>query len=214
MRLFTRTSNLAAALGAATLILGAPALASADAFALADGGINQLRFESEAPVETVTGVTTKVTGALDIDLKDPNKSTGSLTFPVTSLLTGNTTRDGHLASEGWLDAAKHPDIAFKVTKVALKSPKPLTDGTKLEGDVTGDLTIRGVTKSVTAPISLVYKAKSPELEKVWIGNDAVRVKASFGIKLSDFGVKIPDNLAGVKVSDEVTITARLTAVKQ
>ncbi|HEY7726066.1 MAG TPA: YceI family protein [Anaeromyxobacteraceae bacterium] len=89
-------------------------------------------------IATVKGDFGKTTGSVVYDEKDPSKSSVEATIDVTTLSTRIADRDAHLKSPDFLDAAKHPTIAFKSTKV-----EKAGDG-KLR--VAGNLTMRGVTK--------------------------------------------------------------------
>ncbi len=209
-----------AALGALTLAslvtLGAPqALAAAPlTFGVSPGGINRVAFESDAPIETITGVSTKVRGAFQVDLEHPERTTGAVKVPVKSIGTGNAIRDGHLQQEKWLNAADYPDITFSLEGLTLPKGATLADGVKLKGKGHGKLTIKGHTKALTVPTIISFHKNTPRLQKLGIRGDIIRVKAKFQIALKDFGVIAPEHLAGLKVADEVTITVRLTAVQR
>ena len=171
-----------------------------------------VKFESEAPVENITGISTEASGKLLVDRDAPAATTGTISIPVASLRTGNTTRDGHLQSADWLDAGKFPNITFEITSVRLDSEGALVNGgAGRKGTVTGKLTIKGTARTVSAPIDVSFLAASEKLKKAYINGDVVRVKASFDVTLADFGVKAPDHLAGVKVADTVTIRVAITA---
>jgi polyisoprenoid-binding protein YceI len=171
-----------------------------------------VKFESEAPVENITGISTEASGKLLVDRAAPTATTGTISIPVASLRTGNTTRDGHLQSADWLDAGKHPNITFAITSVRLDGEGALVNGASgRKGTVTGTLTIKGTAKTVSAPIEVSYLAASEKLKKAYIKGDVVRVKARFDVTLADYGVKAPDHIAGVKVADTVAISVAITA---
>ena len=97
-------------------------------------------------VTTVRGKFHEVEGALDIDEREPSRSTGEFRIAAASLNTGVAQRDGHLRSADFFDVENHPWITFRSTKVE-----------HVRGDdyeVTGDLTIRGTTKPVTFDVRL------------------------------------------------------------
>jgi len=93
----------------------------------------------------IPGKFTSYTGALDIDEKDPSQSALSLTIEAASVDTGVEFRDKDLRSEKFFDVAKNPAITFKSTKIVK---------TKDGYDLTGDLSIHGVTKPVTLQAQL------------------------------------------------------------
>jgi polyisoprenoid-binding protein YceI len=91
-------------------------------------------------VTTVRGKFATVSGALELDPENPTASSGSFTIAAASLNTGVEQRDGHLRSADFFDVERFPEITFVSTSVSHKGGSDYV--------VTGDLSIRGVTKSV------------------------------------------------------------------
>ena len=91
-------------------------------------------------VTTVRGKFGTVSGNLQLDPENPAAATGSFTIAAASLNTGVEQRDGHLRSADFLDVEKYPEITFVATAVTPRSGNEYT--------VTGDLTIRGITRPV------------------------------------------------------------------
>ena len=120
-------------------------------------------------------------------------STATLKIDVKTLDTGIALRDEHLQGEMWLDAAKHPNIELELTKVTARSDGKIWD-------YEGTLSMKGTSKKISGEARIKFvdedKAKKFQLGK----GEWVNVKASFDVKLSDFGVEIPDGV-GSKVSD-------------
>jgi polyisoprenoid-binding protein YceI len=86
-------------------------------------------------ITTVRGKFARVEGSLELDEKEPSRSSGELRVDAASLSTGFDARDEHLRSADFFDAATHPRIVFRSTSV-----EPKLDGSYA---VTGDVTIRG-----------------------------------------------------------------------
>ncbi len=125
-------------------------------------------------VTNVRGQFQKVDGVLIYDPENPNASSVEATIYVKSMAsTGVEQRDQHLLSPDFLDAENYPTITFKSTSVNV-------DGDK--GTVTGDLTIRGVTRSVTLQVEKVGQLTNP-----W-GQTVVGFTASTKINREDFGL--------------------------
>lgn len=204
------TARTALGLFLAVALLAAPS-AAAETFKMSAkaAGLNRVTFDNDAPFETISGVANGVTGEFTLDLAKPNSATGRLVIPVAAIKTGIDMRDEHLRAPDWLDAAKHPNITFEITKVDLKGDLA-TDGGTAKGRVTGRITIKGKTRNVTAVAKVSYHKSSEILRKAWIQGDALRVRAGFKINIRDFGINPPDNIAGVKVADEVEIKVNLT----
>ena len=140
-------------------------------------------------VSTVRGAFMKVSGEAKYDPSDPTKGSLDATIDATSVDTRVEMRDNDLRSPNFLDVQKYPSITFhsKQTKSA---------GTgKLQ--ITGDLTIHGVTKEVTLDVD----GPSAEVKDPW-GNMRIGASATTKISRKDFGV----NGAPGVVGDELTIT--------
>lgn len=159
-----------------------------------------ITFESHADLETTIGTTNLASGEIRADLE---KGTGSVSIrvPVASLKTGIDLRDEHLRSEHWLDTKKFPEISFQSKKVRRQKDRL---------EVTGDFTMHGVSKEMTVnvewrdlPDAAVKKAKFPDGR--WL-----KFSGEFQVKLSDFGVKIPDLAVG-KLTDEWTVKMAIFA---
>jgi polyisoprenoid-binding protein YceI len=146
-------------------------------------------------LSTVRGEFHGVTGTVVVDDTDISKSSVNVTIDATSVDTREPDRDKHLKSEAFFDVAKYPTITFQSTKVERNA-----DGTL---KVTGDLTIRGVTKTAVLTATL---PKAP-IKDPW-GLQRTATSASTKINRQDFGVAWNQKLdtGGVVVGDDVNIT--------
>lgn len=133
-------------------------------------------------------------GTVVLDEKDVTKSSVNVTIKTASIDTGTAKRDDHLRSDDFFNAAKYPEIKFKSTKVEPGKEK----GTL---KITGDLTIRDVTKSVVLDVT----GPSPEFKDPG-GNPHVAFSATTKINRKDFGLKWSNATeAGPVAGDEVNI---------
>ena len=146
-------------------------------------------------ISTVRGEFHGLKGTVILDEQDITKSTVNVTIDATSVETREPDRDKHLKSADFLDVANHPFMTFKSTKVEQVAPGQLK--------VTGDLTIRDVTKQVVLNVD---GPKTPI--KDFMGMQRTAVSATTKINRQDFGVSWNKTLdsGGVMVSDEVRIT--------
>jgi len=146
-------------------------------------------------ISTVRGEFHGVTGTVVVDDSDISKSSVNVTIDATTVDTREPDRDKHLKSEAFFDVAKYPAITFQSTKVERNNDGSLK--------VTGDLTIRGVTKTAVLTASL---PKAP-IKDPW-GLRRTATSASTRINRQDFGVAWNQKLdsGGVVVGDDVNIT--------
>ena len=127
-------------------------------------------------------------GALTWDADDVSKSSVQVTMPVTAINSFVAKLDEHLKGGDFFDAGKFPNATFKSTSVAAAGTNKLT--------VTGELTIKDITKPVTLYVTLNGAGEHPMLKKQAIGFSATAT-----IKRSDFGV----GAFAPNVSDEVQL---------
>lgn len=153
-------------------------------------------------ISNVKGSFRSLKGVLTLDQANPANSTVKASADVNSLVTGDDQRDAHLKSADFFDAAKYPEIAFQSTSV-----KPLGDD---EFQVTGDLTIHGVTKSVVFAIEdFGEPGKDP-----W-GNMRLGLSAIGKINRKDFDLTWNAALetGGMLVGEEITIMLEAQFIK-
>lgn len=146
-------------------------------------------------VSSVRGEFEKVSGKVVYDEADVTKSAADITIDAASINTRVAKRDAHLRSPDFLDAEKHPKITFRSKRV-----EKAADG---RIRMTGDLTIRGVTKEV----ALDVEGPSPAVKDP-MGNLRVGGHATTKIRRKDFGLTWNKAIetGGVVVGDEVEIT--------
>ena len=131
------------------------------------------------------------------------------TIDLFSLDTGISMRNEHMRSEKYLDTEKFASATFK--SVSVTGPKSIAPNQASEINVTGDLTIHGVTKRVTVPVRVVVIPES-ELTKGSRGpGDWIHATTTFSIKLTDYGIAVPEKLV-MKLANEVLVKLDVFAV--
>jgi polyisoprenoid-binding protein YceI len=166
-------------------------------------GRNQTSFFSTTPLEDIKGLSGGVQGSVTFNVNDIKSLKGKISISVASIKTGIDLRDEHMRDAGWLDAAKYPEITFEIKKVS--DVKQVADN-KLTVKVTGNYTMRGVTKEVTADATLTYLDES-EQTKSRAAGDLLGVQAKFNVKLSDYGVN--NKVVGQKVSENIEVSVNV-----
>ncbi len=154
-------------------------------------------------ISNVKGQFTGVTGTLSLDEADLAQSSVEAAIAIASIQTRDEGRDGHLKSADFFDAEQFPTMQLKSTHIARKSDGELV--------VTGDLTIKGVTRSV----EFAVEGPTPAAKDPW-GNTRIGLSATTKINRKDFGLTWNAALetGGVLVGEEISITLDLQFVKQ
>jgi len=148
-------------------------------------GVNNAVFKLDAPLESINGSASGISGTVLFDPQNPAATTGKITVTTASLTVPNPLQNEHLHGPNWLDAAKYPEITFEAKSLA---------GVKTEDNVTtaeatGTFTLHGVAKEITVPIKLTYlkdklSARVPNLK-----GDLLVIRANFVINREDFNIE-------------------------
>jgi len=180
----------------AVLALAAlPALAQ-DAYKI-DPVHSEVSFKIRHLLAKAGGRFTKFSGTIKVDAADIGRSSVEVSIDATSIATDNEGRDKHLKSADFFDVEKFPSITFKSTSV-----KEVAKG-KLE--VTGDFTLRGVTKRITIPITNAGSQPGMKPGTVVAGF----IDGAVTINRNDYGIKYGPGVLG----DEVAISLNIEAGK-
>jgi polyisoprenoid-binding protein YceI len=154
-------------------------------------------------ISNVRGEFTKLSGNAVIDPSDLTKSSVEVTIDAASVNTREPQRDEHLRSADFFDVANHPTLSFRSRRVESLGGENLK--------ITGDLTIRGVTREVTFDA----EGPTPSVKDPW-GNVRAGITASTKIDRKDFGVAFNalTETGGVMVGNEVKITIEAELIQQ
>jgi len=154
-----------------------------------------------AMVTTVRGAFTDFAGTAHLDTAKPEGSSVSLRIATASIDTGTPDRDAHLRSPDFLDVERYPEMTFVSTDV-----EQLDDEVYR---VTGDLTIKDVTRPVSVDFTLTGSALDP------FGNTRVGFEGALAIKRSDWDLTWNTVLdtGGVLVSDRIQVEFDVSVIK-
>jgi polyisoprenoid-binding protein YceI len=153
-------------------------------------------------IATVRGNFTGITGTLVLDDDDLAHSSVAVEIDAATVNTRDEKRDGHLRSADFLDAERFPTLSFKSARVEPKDDDELR--------ITGDLTIRGVTRPVVLEARYLGRGTNP-----W-GVEVIGYEATTKIRRKDFGLEwnVALESGGFLVGDEVKVTLDIEAAKQ
>jgi polyisoprenoid-binding protein YceI len=154
-----------------------------------------------AMVTTVRGSFPKFEGTAHIDTTNPAASSVALTIDVSGVDTGSADRDGHLRSADFFDVENHPTMTFRSTGVEREDATTWL--------VTGDLTIKGVSKPVTIEFESTGSARDP------FGNLRVGFEGAATINRKDWGLTWNAALetGGVLVSERIKLQFDVSAIQ-
>jgi polyisoprenoid-binding protein YceI len=154
-----------------------------------------------AMVTKVRGSFNEFAGSGYFDAEDPASSRLELTIEAASIDTRNADRDGHLKSNDFFDMERYPQISFASTAVEQLDAETYR--------VTGDLTIKGVTKPVSVDFEYTGTAVDP------YGNTRIGLEGSTSVNRKDWGVNWNAALeaGGVLVSEKVTLEFEVSAIR-
>ena len=140
-------------------------------------------------------------GTIKVDRAKPESSSVEFTIQATTIFTNDPKRDEHLRAPDFFDVANHPTITFKSTAV-----RPAG---KDVYEVTGNLTMRGVTRQVTLPVTFLGEGKDP-----W-GNEKMGFSLATSLNRKDYGINWNKALdqGGVLLGDEVKVEISVEANK-
>ena len=190
----TRIAVLAAAVAVAS-----PALA-AETYSF-DKAHTTVGFQVRHIFTMVGGKFQDFSGTIKVDRAKPENSSVEFTIQAASINTNEPKRDEHLRTPDFFDVASYPTITFKSTSV-----KPSANNVY---EVTGSLTMRGVTKVITLPVTFLGEGKDP-----W-GNEKMGFETATTLDRKDYGINWNKALdqGGVLVGDEVKVEIAIEANK-
>lgn len=156
---------------------------------------------SKTDFEDFVGRTNKLQGTITFDPK-AKTGTGTISLDGATIDTGIALRNEHMRGEYWLNFDKDPQVQFTASKV-----------THLKNNnyqVEGKLKLHGVTKMIRTVAEVKYLPASPTTASAGFKGDVISLKTKFNIKLSDYGVKIPEQ-AAAKVNNTLGIQISVIA---
>jgi len=164
-------------------------------------GVNNVVFKLDAPLESINGTASGVTGTITLDPANPGTATGKIVVATESLTVSNPLMREHLLGEKWLNAKVNPEIIFEIKKISDVDKKD----TKGEAKVSGTFTLNGVSKDITVEARVTYlPGKLGDRSGGKMQGDLLVIRSEFEIKRSDYNIQPGQNLD--KVSDEITLS--------
>ncbi|MCC7430466.1 YceI family protein [bacterium] len=200
-----KTFSLALALALSSLVYAEPTK-----FMFSAGGDrNVVKYESEAPIENIIGITGKVDGEITLDVeKLKGAISGKIDVDVASFKSGIDLRDEHFR-DNYLHTAKFPKSTFTFKEIISTDKEKLAKGETAKIKIKGTLDLHGVQKEITIEAKISYLDKIKELEGYgYVGNILV-LKSDFVVALKDYGIERPAMLA-LKLGENIKVSVSVT----
>jgi polyisoprenoid-binding protein YceI len=179
------------------------ALAEPESFDFKDPkGVNNAVFKLDATLEAIQGSANGITGLVTFDPENPGATKGSIVVAASTLNVPNPIMKGHLHSAAWLDVEKYTNITFVAKE--LKNVK--TEGNNTTADALGTLTIKDVSREITAPVKLTYLKDKLGQRVPNMKGDLLVIRSTFTIKRSDFGINPSAPEASVSNDIEISLS--------
>jgi polyisoprenoid-binding protein YceI len=167
-----------------------------------DKAHSEATFQVRHLVTKVRGHFNDFEGTIQFNAEQPEQSSVNIKIDAASIDTATTDRDNHLRSQDFFHVEAHPHITFVSSSIKSAGGS--------DYDVRGTLTIRGVSKEVTLPVTFLGEAKDP-----W-GNGRIGFEAETTLNRKDYGLLWNAALetGGFLVGDEVKISLNIQAIGQ
>ncbi len=163
-------------------------------------GVNTAMFKLDAPLESISGSANGISGAITFDPENPSSVKGKIIVQSASMHVGNPMQKEHLQGPNWMNVAKFPEITFE----SQSAQKVQTTGNVTSAEITGQMTIKGITKSLSVPAKFTYLKDKLKDRTPGKNGDLLVLRVNFTIKRSDFGL-YPHQMED-KVSDEIALS--------
>lgn len=190
-----KLSRLFLAVGLCLVVGGASAEAN-ETFKF-DQAHSTIAFKVRHMLGSAKGKFTKFSGTIEIDREHPEKSSVVATIQAASIDTANAKRDEHLRTADFFNVQRYPEITFKSRRVKQTGPA--------SGEISGDFTMHGVTRSITLNVQLLgdpeSAAKNPTTR--WRVTTAPLKRGDFGIGKGATGASM--------IGDDVTVSIEIEA---
>jgi len=183
-----RAGRVMLPLGFLSLLVSVQAPADSPRLYVVDPARSQIRFHAISRLMNADGVFSRFSGEVRLDEARPEAASGRVTIEVASIDTGIGRRDNHLRSDDFFGVGRHPQATF------------VTSSVRREADrwaVSGQLTIRGVARPVTVPVTVTG------------AEGAIRITGQLTVNRREFGIAYSSVLNPIR--DEVTVWFDLTA---
>jgi len=189
----------------ASLLVTGRAEAAAKEFDFKDPkGVNSIVFVLDSLLEPIMGVGSGISGKVNFDPENPKSLAGKIVLDTNTLHVANKGMKDTMLGSDWLDVQANPTVTFEIKEVK----EAAKNGDAQELTVDGNLTLKGVTKPITAKITATYLPDKMQDRMRGAKGDLLVLRSKFSIKRADFNIK-PD-MGSAVVAEEVELRVSIT----
>jgi polyisoprenoid-binding protein YceI len=189
------------------LFVGSGLVAAPTSFDFKDPkGVNNVVFQLDAPLESINGTATGISGTVLFDPENPASVSGTIVIDTGSMHVGNPTMKNHLHGANWMNVTAHPTMSFE----AIRADNVKQEGNNVTADLTGRMTIKGTTREITVPVRLTYLPGMLRQRGGNVDGDLLVLRSRFTVNLPDYNIDNSRN--SERVSSEAEISLSLAGV--
>jgi polyisoprenoid-binding protein YceI len=172
------------------ILVTSAAYADSRTYAIKADGKNVAAFHLPDALESIDGTTNRVSGTIVADPDNAATSSVEVSIDLGSLDTGIALRNRHMR-ERYVETGKYPTATFKSLSISPPTA-PIVVNQPAELSVTGDFTMHGVTKRITAPVRVIIIPESDITRASRGPGDWIHATTTFKLKLREFGINVPE----------------------
>ncbi len=173
-------------------------------------GVNNVVFKLDAPLESINGTASGISGTVTGDPDKLETITGRIVVAAETLHVPNPMMKEHMHGEKWLDTKANAEIVFDLKSVS----NVKRDGNSGTADVSGTFTLKGISKDVTVPVTITYLPGKLKARGGDVDGDLLVIRSNFTINRSDFQIQAGQSADKVAENIEVSLSIAGAAPKK
>ncbi len=173
-------------------------------------GVNNVVFKLDAPLESINGTASGISGTVTGDPDKLETITGRIVVAAETLHVPNPMMKEHMHGEKWLDTKANAEIVFDLKSVS----NVKRDGNSGTADVNGTFTLKGISKDVTVPVTITYLPGKLKARGGDVDGDLLVIRSNFTINRSDFQIQAGQSADKVAENIEVSLSIAGAAPKK
>jgi len=173
-------------------------------------GVNNVVFKLDAPLESINGTASGISGTVTGDPDKLETITGRIVVAAETLHVPNPVMKEHMHGEKWLDTKANAEIVFDLKSVS----NVKRDGNSGTADVSGTFTLKGISKDVTVPVTITYLPGKLKARGGDVDGDLLVIRSNFTINRSDFQIQAGQSADKVAENIEVSLSIAGAAPKK